>query len=503
MKIKLLALIIAAVVAVGGGTTAAVVANRPESVALNAITGAVEDFCAREEVAPLINVLKEGSVEFAYEGIEVDDEEDDVHIGGAAAADVLSSGSVKGKLYFSKDGFMVEDLSAEYEDMKISLNFFLSEDAVGISETEIIDASLGLVKGEAAEDFEDSIFAFGSDSEYALGEETTEIITTLLTAYDEIDLKEMKDDIQKLVKDYVKELYKIIADHAEYESESDKVKLASGKEKVRVITITIDAEAAANIVADAYEFLCDDDQVVDFLDKYEDTIMPLLANAGYDSEDSLADLYEEALENAEDYIDELVESAEDYDGKEKLVLEVVTPKVGSKLLKFSVKLNKEDVFSVDFGKGGAKGSDKMIFSADGTKVVYELAENSSKKAEASLTIDDEKIFDLEIDKKDDSFELTLADGDTVIKGDIVTKGKTTTIDIAKIIVGEETVKTDISLIIKQKDKMPKFDDNFDRISDITEEDIEGWYESLMDAFLGEEAPKDDAPAEDENWTKDY
>lgn len=506
MKIKLLALILSAVVVVGGGAAVTVVSNRPETVAMNAISGAIEDFCAREDVAPLLSVFKEGSVEFAYEGIELDGEDDEVSITGAAASNILSSAKISGKVYFAENSFMVENLSAEYEDVKLSASFFLSDDAIGISENEILDASVGIVKGDAADDFMDSIFAFGSGSEYELDEETTDMIANALKVYDELDVKGMKKDVQKLYESYVKELYKAIKDHAEFESESDKVKLSTGKTNARVITITIDAEAAANIIADFYEFLCDDDQLVDFLDKYEDAFAPVLEASEYDEDKSIADMYEEALEEYEDYIDELVDMAEDSDDDEELVIEVITSKVGSNLLKLNVKYEKESVFAIDFGKDGAKKSNEITLTVDGEKYAYEISENSSKAYEAEFSVNGEKIFTLEIDKKDDAFELAFADGDVVIKGDMIIKNKSTTIEISKITAYDTTIKTDITLILKQKDKMPKFDDKFDNISDITEADIEGWIEELESIALGDTNAKDDqapAPEPDDSWTSDY
>ena len=506
MKIKLLALILSAVVVVGGGATATVISNQPEKIAIDAITGAVEDFCEREELAPLLSVFKEGSIEFAYDGIDLGKEETNA----AAVSDLLSNATIKGKLYFAEDAFLLEDLQAEYEDFKISTSIFLSEETIGISENEIFDASVSLTKGEAADDFEDSIFAFGSGSDYELGEEISETIVKVLTAYDDSEISDMKKDGKKLAEHYIKNIYKIITKHAEFESESDEVKLNSGKEKARVITITIDAEAMANIIADTYEFLCDDDKLVDYLDKYEDSLAPILENADLDEDESLSDMYEQALEDAEDYIDELVESAEDYDGKEKFELIVVTPKLGSKLLKLSAKYDKETLFSFDFGKDGVKDTDEISFSGDGQKVVYEISKNTSDKAEASLTVNDDKIFTLSIDKKDEEFKLSILEDEVVIKGNITTKGKATTIEIEKVTFDSDvSFDTKITLVVNEKDKMPKSADDFDKLSDITDEDIDGWIKSIEDLIGGgaEDTPNDKAPEYPEDiedgWTSDY
>ena len=493
MKIKLLAIILSAVVVVGGGTAAgvAIVNNTPENVAINAIVGAYEDFSKRAEFEPLINTFKQGSIDVSVDSIEVDGE------------NYLEDGHIKGKLYFSEDALMIEDFEASYKDISLSLDLYASEEKLYIGESEVLDTMIGLVKGETADDFEDSIFAFGSGSDYELNEDVTKGISAILKVYDGLDTKGMKKDAEKILESYYKELYKIICEYADFESESDEIRLNGEKTKVRLITITIEAEDAADIIEDFYDFLCDDDQVVKFLDEYEDSFTPLFEiSEDYDDSKSISELYEEWLEEAEESIDEMVAQAEN-SSDEELEIEIATRKLSSDLLKLTVTFDKETICSFDFGEKGVLKTDTISITSDSSTIVYEITENSSDEVEVSIKEDKSEIFSLSIDKKKDTFKATLHD-DVVLKGDIETKGKTTTITLDKIIVNEETISTDITVIIKEKDKMPAPSDDFDRINDITEDDIETWVKNIKDLIASNE--KEDFPAVDEDedlWTDDY
>jgi hypothetical protein len=73
-------------------------------------------------------------------------------------------------------------------------------------------------------------------------------------------------------------------------------------------------------------------------------------------------------------------------------------------------------------------------------------------------------------------------------GKISTKNKETTITLDKITEENEwydsssTIKTDLTIIIDQKDKMPSAPKNYDSIADIEEKDIEKWMEKLEGVF---------------------
>ena len=67
-----------------------------------------------------------------------------------------------------------------------------------------------------------------------------------------------------------------------------------------------------------------------------------------------------------------------------------------------------------------------------------------------------------------------------VKGKITVKGDKTTLTIDKISSGEESVKCDITFVIDESDKIPSAPTKFDRISDITEEDIEEWAEKIAE-----------------------
>ena len=69
-----------------------------------------------------------------------------------------------------------------------------------------------------------------------------------------------------------------------------------------------------NILTAVYDYLYDSDDIVDFIEKYEDNITTILVSVygiDIDEKDSLADLYEDWLDDLEDSIDEICEDLED------------------------------------------------------------------------------------------------------------------------------------------------------------------------------------------------
>ena len=128
MKIKLIAIIVAAVMLVGVGTGVgvAIYTNLPQNVAANAVMGAFEELLERDEVKPLYNTLTKGSITASVEGVTQDD------------VDLLNGITASGKMYFSNKAFMLEDFQLEYDDFKVKGDLYVSEDMLYISEDEII-----------------------------------------------------------------------------------------------------------------------------------------------------------------------------------------------------------------------------------------------------------------------------------------------------------------------------------------------------------------------------
>ena len=485
MKIKLLIIIVAAALAVGGVTAGVTIYNnQPQNVAISAVMGVFDDLAQREEIAPIVNMAEKGSLKFSMSELSVDDE------------DMLESFDVEGKLYFdSNKAFMLDDFKFKYNDKKITGSAYVSSDTIYINETSLIDANIGVVKGDLAEDFEDSIFAYGSGSQYEIEDkETYDLIVDVLKSVDSLDSEKMSKDLEKIAKKYIKELWAIFCEYAEFEDKTDTIKLNGDKASVRVITIMVDEKDVANIIDDAYDFISKDKDVVKFIEKYEEDFM-VIAEDYFDTSDydSLADAYKEFIdeigENIDDYCDQVKQQEID------LEIEIVTPKLSSDMLRFTVSVDDEELVSVDFGKDGLKKTDMITVESAGTKFVYEITKNDSRELNAVLEFDGEEVISFELDKKKNDFTLDIPDT-LRVEGEMSTKGDQTTIKLEKIIAysydydedsyesirSEKKIETDLKIVIDEKDKMPSIEKDFDRVSDITEEDIKKWMEAFEGMF---------------------
>ena len=475
MKLKVLIIIAVCVFIVGAGVFVgiAIYNNIPETVTINAVVGVFDDVFEREEIAPLVSTVQKGSVQVSMNKLSVDGKSSDI--------------KVDGKIYFSKKAIMVDELLVYLDDMRISGNAYVSEDMIYVNETEILDKSIGIVKGELADDFSHSIFACGSGSDYAIAEkEDYEKILEILKCYDSVDIDAFSKDAKKLIALYIKELWKIFCEHAEFTSKTDEIMLANEKRSARVITVTVDSKALSGIIEDAYEFLKNDENMREFIEKYEKdlyVIAKMLLNFDHDS---FAGFYEETLKSIENDVKDICTKAEKNDTH--VEFEIVTPKLSSKLLKFTMTVDKEDIFVIDFGKSGIKESDKISIEVYDEKLVYEVAEDSSDAFKIGISLNDEEFANFRWDKTEVKYSLSVADKFDA-KGSLSKNNEKIIFTVDELLTYKEswlfhkiittTYTSDAKVVICEKDEMPKPLGNFERISDITNEDVKRIVKSII------------------------
>lgn len=478
---KKLVIVVASIVlvVVAAGVGLGIYLNTPSVLAVRAASRFADDLVARDEFKTITKTLKKGSVEASMSSLKMDDE------------DLLPEGfAASGKVYFSKNAYMLENLNVKADEFKISGNVYISDKLVYIQEDEILKDAYGIEFDNLAEDFSNSIFAYGSGSDFAIPDE--ELYDALITTLENSNDDKMVKEFEKIVKKYVKDLYKIVCEHAEFESESDKVKIDGKKQSVRVVTLKIDEKAMANIVNDVYEYLAEDDKLVEFLEKYEDAFAIVVYSANMDK--TIAEMYEEMIEEMGEEIDDICDDIES--NEFNVEVELVTPKASSKILQLNVSLDDDEMISLDVGKSGIKKSNKITISSGGVDVVYEIEENSKNAYEATLKVGKEKVASIKIDRSGDEFSVSLGaseDNRVVVKGSISKSGKTTTIGVEKIEYTHEdyvydddgywsghyetvteTIKTNLEIIITESDKIPKAPTDFTTIDQIKEDDIENW-----------------------------
>ncbi len=466
MKKLLIAIIVVSVLVVGAIVGVSVYANSPKVIVRNSMGNALEDFIDRNEVEPVVNMLKKGSLEIS------------------ASSEIENmKGELGGKIYFDKEEIYFENFFVESDNIEISADAYFGRDYVYITNEEILDGTYGIVRGDLAESFKNSIFALGSGSQYEILDiETYNTMVDLLSDIDNDVDKDLQKDYEKLVKKYAKFLMKTLEKHAEYEKEKDDVKLGGEFKRARVITVSIDEKALASIIKDIYEKIEDDDDLEDFVIKYGEYILSYNRSDVVSGDINIEEEYEDMLDKFEQFVEEELDkdSIEDTLGDFKVEFDVVTATGSSKLLQISCTLKsegaKQELFTLDFGKKGIAKTDLISLDLlDGRVIIeYEVTENTSKEYIGKMTVstsdsamyassdkNEYEVFRLSIDKKKDEFKLIipLEEGeydDIIVRGDLISKIKKTTITINKIEIGDEAFDDfEIKIVIDEKDSMPK------------------------------------------------
>lgn len=483
---KVLAAIVAAVVLVVS-LVALLILNSPTVAATLTLKGAANGLLDRGEVKPLMNTVTGGSLQFSVDGITATYDD-------GYTEDVFD-GKVAGKLYMSKKALMLTDFKLNVEDLALAGEAYVSRDVVYVTENKVLKGSYGVNMDTLAQDLKKSIFAPDSGSDYAMDEDVYDQLIDVLENLE--SNPDLEKDAKKLLKNIVKDVEKIVISNAEITSESDKVRIGGKRQNVRAITIAIDDNAMEGIIRDLYDYLCESDDIVKFIEKYEDTIIPVLGDAFDEDEyDSLVELYEEFLEEFEEEIDDICDSVSDMDTVE---LVLYTPKGQTKLLKVELVVEDDTIASIDFGKKGVKNSDNIELEVDGETVfTYEIKERSSKAIEAKLEFefDGEKYtISADVDKKAEKYTIEFKSASTysysnytdtyTITGKYSTKGDTTTVTVDKVTnkYGSSEMSTDVykvkaTLVMDTHDRMPKPKEDFKTIAKITEDKLDEWIEEL-------------------------
>ena len=467
---KLIIAAIAIVLVVGGVLVGiAIYNNQPNVVVRNALLNTIEDLGKRDEIAPVANMLEKGSLEFKAET-----DGDTFPLGGE---DISASG----KMYFSKDAFMLDGLKFKYGD-EISLtgSAYVSEDLIYVQNKEILDGTYGVVRGEMAKAFKKSAIADEIPEEYI------DLVMQILEDYDNGKDQDLKKDLEKYVEKYVKTAVLALEKNADYEAETDEVKINGEKVSARVIEVTIDGDTLAAIIEAVGEELESDKKlrklVLDYADDYED----YLQEYGI-LEDDLDEMYDqlvEAVVDSADLVEDLLE--------EEIVIRVVTAKTSAKLMQLSVDYDKETLFTLDIGRAGIKKTNTISLNvADMVTVKYNIKTNTSKAYEAELTyqLDGEKkattLGKISVDHKKETFKLTIPEADITASGKFSSKNGVTTITLNKI-TGAVEIKEGfkLTLVIDENDKMPKPASKVTNVFKITEEDIEEFADNAQEIFGG-------------------
>ena len=488
---KLIILASTVLVIVGALVAFLIVIGSPKYVTLRSVNNFVEGITKRDEVKPIYNTLKKGSVDFSLENLtEIDSD--------GYSYDVLDGDYYSGKLYFGKNKIMLDKFNSSISGVKLIGQVYMSDEEMYVSEEKILGGSYGIKYSDLLKEFKDSILAPDSDSDYALDEETYDNIVSILENIENIN--DLSADVNKTAEKVIEDILNIFIDNAEFSSKKTSVRINREKTNVRQITIEVDGDAMSTIIMETYDYLRDSKDISKLLSDYDDLIYSILETTGSSDEyDSAAEAYEEFFENYEEYVEDLCDSIEE--NFEGLVITISTPKRQAKILKLEIEYDGAEILTIDCGKKGIKKSDAISIEVLNTTISYKISEDSNKAFKAKFELEngngDNYTVSVEIDKKADSYRVVynnekgFYDNEKyTIKGSISDSFNKTMITIDKIAYaqtdlyyGEEyktNYKVDCNVIIKPYDIMPGRDKNYYKLSDITDEDIEAWMENIED-----------------------
>ena len=477
---KVLAILLCAILVLGG-IASAVLYYTPQAASINALVGATKDISKRAELQPLAGMLKEGSLEFSLSEVEYDNE------------NIMEDSNISGKIYFSKDATMIQALDIIVRDeVSLSGSAYFSNDLIYVEGENLIGGAYGVTPKKFTSDLAKSIFAADSGSEYAIADES--LYDAVLRSGKNLDLNKMQRDADKLIETYERELWLIVCKYAEFDSNFKKVDLNGTKKTARVITITVTPEDMAHIVEDAYDYLDNDEQILKFFKTYE-SAFALMFGELYDASEyeSLADVVEEWIDDAEDTVEKFCNELEDSEAFETIELEVVTQTIAATLLKTSLKVDGVTAFTLDLGTQGMKNTDQITLKSFENELVYTMKQYDDRSV-ATLKANEEKLISVTVNKIRNTFKIETET--LTMSGAIQTKEGKTTMTIDKVVetyfngtayVSDE-YKTNFRLVIRQEDEMPEAPTKYNRIYDITEEDVEAWIEKFEQTFA---EPEDD------------
>lgn len=470
---KTIALILAAVLLVGGGVTVGVVINNnnnlPQNVARDAILS-LADVVKRTEIAPLYKTITGGSIQMSQTFITEDG--------------ITSSVNNSAKIYFAKDKFVAQNVSLS-EMLPIQGDLWIDDDFVYVKEQNFLGGAYALEKGKLADQFEKSIFAYGSQSKYALdNEDKHDDLVKLLSYVDSLSTSTMEKDMQKISYSYLKELWNIFCEEVSFESQTKMVKIDSNDVKARSIKITINANDICDIWERMLQFLREDEQVVNFLEKHEDLIdianNPIFGSTitvDRDIASKYIQLLDQLNENMDVTCQEILEQWEN----NNLIIDITTPTHSSKMLKLRVSYGYEDKFILDFDNKTIENANKITLKdGAGNEYVYQVV-NGDQTLLLTYSENGERVFSFNYDRESTQYTLTTVDQSkftTTSKGTIV-QGKDITMTVNEVIHDSAiydsddcSYTTDLTFILKTKDKLPQKPNDYKTLATITEEDID-------------------------------
>ena len=461
---------IALILTIGASVTAIAISEMPENVALRSVSNAIGDFAKREEFDSMTSSLYGSSISASFSTFSHEGE------------DLLENCSFNGKIYISRNALMLADVSLVDGDKRLAGELYLSNKKVYVKEDHILGGTYGANLSKLESQLKSSIFAPNENSSIALSEKDYNRIVKLLN-----DDGSFTKDAEKLADNVTADLWRLICDYAEFNSETD----SNGN---RVVTVTLTPKKLSSLLRSTVEYFRSSDKIRDFIDEHEDDIRDLLSTYGIKEDEDLIEKYNSFVDKLEIEVNRIrVSLGSD---AENLTAIITTPKMSAKLLKLEIKNGSEAVVTLDCGNGGVKNSESISLVVGDHRFFYKgVVGGGEIDVSFFIGIDSSNslTFSVKASEKDNlcavTYQATSGTGSKhksaslSLEGSLTKTKDTTTVIFDKLVTTaygstNQVINMDMTLVIDKNDRMPRPISKFTTIDKITYEEVFEWKREL-------------------------
>ena len=441
----------------------------PKVLFQKAVSRTVNSYEKIEAADVAKKVVSGGSFEIKAEDLKLDDE---TKAEGSALFYANSS---------KKTGAVV--LNAKIGDETYDAAVYASTKSVVAQSAKLFGSNVyGVNIQKAVENFKKSVFYFESDSDNALPESASEEILNALQQLKDTDA--IEKDGKKLYDKYLKKLYKLCGDNAEFTKENTDADVLGESVSSTLLTVKLTNESISKIVSDFWKDAKSDKALKSFI---SDRLIPLLA----DKYEDVGDLYDDIDSEVED----IVEDLEDADIT--ITLKYYLNKSSGAIMKASLTVkqgNNKATYGVELGRTFKKfeGFRVTIKSGNSDTESIWVKVTSDTKEELKISViatDSFKIpeITLKYTKADGNIKITIPggyDGDTVIKLTYTKSGSTHTFLLNSITVDDEKFELPFggkySVIVNTKAKAPSAPSKYTDILTMTDEKFDEFMDEIQE-----------------------
>ncbi len=439
----------------------------PKVLFQKAVSRTVDKYEKIEAVEVVGEAVSGGSFEIKAEDLEIDEDTK------ASASALFYANTDK------KTGAVV--LSAKVGDESYDAAVYASPKSVVAQSAKILGETVyGLNISKAVENFKKSVFYYDSDSDMALPEETSEMISSMLQQLKEINAAEK--DGQKLYEKYLKKLYKLIGDNAEFEKENTDTDVLGESVPCTMLTVKVNEESISAVIKDFWSEARKDKTLKQYI---SDRVLPYL-----DEYDDVEEVYDDINDSVEGVLDELE------DADITITLKYYLNKSSGAIMKAALTVKQgssKNTYGIELGRT-FKTFEGFRFtmregSSDTQSIWVKVTDDTKEEMKISVIASEEfDIPEISIKYTKDTglVKITVPDeysGNTVIKLTYTKSGSAHTFKLDSVETGDSEVNLPFngkySVILNTKAKAPSAPSKYTDILTMTEEDFDDFADNVQ------------------------